>query len=188
MAACLTRHVGLAPPNLMDFRDARPRAPAYDLVIVTLRPDAGIASRAASVQNRHLICPKAQAPGVLINPGSAAPQAVADALAASETPHALFLGSSPPLSNLLDVLSHREQEVLTELALGKVNKEIATELGVSRQTAERYVRRVLNKLGVVNRTQAARVALFGDSALTFRSAGQTRPDAHVSRGGLNVLG
>lgn len=98
---------------------------------------------------------------VLVRPG-ATRRGVADAVTALETPHALLLGRPESLSHRLDGLTRREQEVLTELALGKVNKEIAKSLHLTRQTAQRYVRRVLKKLRVTNRTEAARLALLGD--------------------------
>jgi two-component system, NarL family, response regulator LiaR len=52
-------------------------------------------------------------------------------------------------------LSIREREVLAMLALGYRNREIAHELFLSVDTVKTYVRRVFQKLGVNNRTQAA---------------------------------
>ncbi len=63
----------------------------------------------------------------------------------------------------------REHEVLTQLAEGKTNKEIARELAVTQETAKTYVKRVLAKLGVENRTEAAIVAI---------SSGLARPCSH----------
>jgi DNA-binding CsgD family transcriptional regulator len=100
---------------------------------------------------------------VLVRSG-ATRRGIADAVTALETPHALLLGRPDGLSARLDGLTPREQEVLTELALGKVNKEIARTLHLTGQTTQRYVRRVLQKLRVTNRTEAARVALLGDPA------------------------
>jgi DNA-binding CsgD family transcriptional regulator len=54
-------------------------------------------------------------------------------------------------------LTRREAEVLTWIAQGKTNGEIATILGLSRRTAEKHVEHVLHKLGVENRTTAAGV-------------------------------
>ncbi len=54
-----------------------------------------------------------------------------------------------------EVLSVREREVLAMLALGYRNREIAHELFLSVDTVKTYVRRVFQKLGVHNRTQAA---------------------------------
>lgn len=55
-------------------------------------------------------------------------------------------------------LSMREREVLAMLALGSSNGEIAAELFLSVDTVKTYVRRVFQKLGVHNRTQAAIMA------------------------------
>lgn len=52
-------------------------------------------------------------------------------------------------------LTHREQEVLHFLTEGQSNKMIARELGINDTTVRVYVRSILQKLGVQNRTQAA---------------------------------
>jgi DNA-binding CsgD family transcriptional regulator len=52
-------------------------------------------------------------------------------------------------------LSGREQEVLTRLASGASNSEIAERLSISIRTVERHARNIYTKLGVHNRTQAA---------------------------------
>ena len=51
-------------------------------------------------------------------------------------------------------LSPREQEVLTLLACGQANAEIAAALGVSVHTVERHVANIFTKLGVRNRAEA----------------------------------
>lgn len=53
------------------------------------------------------------------------------------------------------VLSEREREVLSLLAIGLTNREIATELYLSVDTVKTYLRGLFRKLGVTNRTQAA---------------------------------
>jgi DNA-binding NarL/FixJ family response regulator len=58
-----------------------------------------------------------------------------------------------------DPLTARELEVLTELALGRSNREIARSFGVSEKTVKTHVSAVLRKLGVQDRTQAALRAL-----------------------------
>jgi DNA-binding CsgD family transcriptional regulator len=55
-----------------------------------------------------------------------------------------------------DVLSARELEVAALVAAGRVNKQVATELGISEWTVSTHLRRIFAKLGVDSR--AAMVA------------------------------
>src|ERR671917_875199 len=55
----------------------------------------------------------------------------------------------------LERLTPRELEVLGLLARGKSNPQIAQELVISRATAKTHVERIIGKLGVSDRTQAA---------------------------------
>ncbi|MDQ3964984.1 MAG: response regulator transcription factor, partial [Actinomycetota bacterium] len=52
-------------------------------------------------------------------------------------------------------LTARELEVLRLLALGKTNRQIAQEMLVSLSSVKAYVRHIIDKLGVSDRTQAA---------------------------------
>ena len=52
-------------------------------------------------------------------------------------------------------LTHRESEVLRQLALGLTNKEIALALKISYETVKEHVQHILRKIGVTDRTQAA---------------------------------
>jgi DNA-binding NarL/FixJ family response regulator len=52
-------------------------------------------------------------------------------------------------------LARRELEVLRLVARGKTNQEIAQRLGLSALTVKTYVQRIIGKLGVSDRTQAA---------------------------------
>jgi DNA-binding NarL/FixJ family response regulator len=52
-------------------------------------------------------------------------------------------------------LTTREREVLTELAYGRSNLEIARLFGVSEKTVKTHVSATLRKLAVHDRTQAA---------------------------------
>ena len=56
-------------------------------------------------------------------------------------------------------LSSREMQVLTLIAEGMANKQIAHRLRIADDTAKFYVKQVLHKLGVRDRTQAATVAI-----------------------------
>jgi DNA-binding NarL/FixJ family response regulator len=57
------------------------------------------------------------------------------------------------LTRLLELLTDREREVLTHVAAGLSNDEIAHELVVSPATAKTHVSRVMVKLGVRDRAQ-----------------------------------
>ena len=61
-------------------------------------------------------------------------------------------------SDPLEGLTARQQEVLSLLAQGRSNKEIAKNLGLLEGTVKVHVRDILRKLGVSNRTQAAMLA------------------------------
>jgi DNA-binding NarL/FixJ family response regulator len=58
-----------------------------------------------------------------------------------------------------DHLSPREKEVLILIAEGFTNKEIAAKLIVSPFTARNHVIRILEKLGLSNRAEAAAQAV-----------------------------
>lgn len=55
----------------------------------------------------------------------------------------------------LAALTTREREVLGQVAEGLTNKEIARQLNVSPATIKAHVERIIAKLGVADRTQAA---------------------------------
>jgi DNA-binding NarL/FixJ family response regulator len=56
---------------------------------------------------------------------------------------------------LVDPLSEREQEILSLIACGASNKEIAQQLYIAEGTVKNHVTHILGKLGVRDRTQAA---------------------------------
>ena len=58
-----------------------------------------------------------------------------------------------------ETLTDRETEVLSLLALGYANKEIAARLHIGEKTVKTHVSDILSKLGVTSRTQAALYAV-----------------------------
>ncbi|WP_214413169.1 response regulator [Sphaerisporangium fuscum] len=68
---------------------------------------------------------------------------------------AAFARTSEPKPYDLGVLTPREREVLACVARGLSNAEIARELDMTEATAKTHVSRVLGKLGVRSRVQAA---------------------------------
>jgi NarL family two-component system response regulator LiaR len=57
--------------------------------------------------------------------------------------------------NPFNELTDREMEVLKQIAAGKNNHEIAEALVISEKTVKSHVTNILNKLHLVDRTQAA---------------------------------
>jgi DNA-binding NarL/FixJ family response regulator len=58
-------------------------------------------------------------------------------------------------ASMLNPLTPRETEVLSHIASGKTNRQIAQQLHLSLSTVKRHLDRILSKLGVSDRTQAA---------------------------------
>lgn len=67
--------------------------------------------------------------------------------------------SEPALEGTLDSLTERELRVLQLVARGNTNREIADDLGYSVGTIKNAVQRVIEKLEVSDRTQAAVLAV-----------------------------
>lgn len=65
------------------------------------------------------------------------------------------VAAQPPTMNRIDQLSSREREVLSLIATGQGNAEIAGELNISPRTVKNHVSSILTKLGVPSRVQAA---------------------------------
>ena len=71
----------------------------------------------------------------------------------------MLLHASHKPAQLGDDLTKRERQVLTLLVDGMTNKEIAAQLNLSHGTIRVYVSKILSKLSVTNRTEAATLAL-----------------------------
>jgi len=69
-----------------------------------------------------------------------------------------YLDVSQINASPLSTLTKRELEILSSLAAGSTNKEIAAEKGVSTNTVKYHIRNLFEKLGVSNRGQA--IALY----------------------------
>ena len=59
----------------------------------------------------------------------------------------------------LKSLTKREIEVLKDIAAGLLNKEIATNLGISERTVKNHISNIFKKIDVADRTQAAVFAI-----------------------------
>ena len=70
----------------------------------------------------------------------------------------------PPVSNPLDALSDREQNVLRLISAGLSNREIGEQMHLSEKTVKHYVTAVLQKLHVRNRVEAS---AFGRNSIVI---------------------
>ncbi len=88
-------------------------------------------------------------------------------------------GQSAAAEALTDggVLSRREREVVTMVAAGMTNKQIAQRLFIAERTAEGHVERIRNKLGVRSRTEVATWAV--ERGLHPRALDNPRPTSKV---------
>ncbi|GAA1676249.1 response regulator transcription factor [Glycomyces endophyticus] len=68
------------------------------------------------------------------------------------------LRSGPPKASELESLSEQEQRILELIGEGLTNRQIAERMHLAEKTVKNYVTRVLAKLGLERRTQAAVLA------------------------------
>ncbi|MPZ51267.1 MAG: hypothetical protein GEU79_00780 [Acidimicrobiia bacterium] len=91
--------------------------------------------------------------------------AAAEDARADETHERLKTQQSEP--EISDVLTGRECEVLALVAEGRSNRQIGEDLFISDRTVARHLTNIFHKLGVANRTEAARYAV--DHGITTSS-------------------
>lgn len=89
------------------------------------------------------------------------------------------------LADRLATFTPQQLRVFTMIAEGKLNKQIAHEIGVTEATVKAHVTMILRKLGVTSRTQAVIAAggLLGDSPRSVRrsAAASGEPTGPVER-------
>jgi DNA-binding NarL/FixJ family response regulator len=144
-----------ATRQLLDGRTDEPRV----LILTTFDTDDNVfdALEAGAVGFLVKDTPPAQlidairaavAGGAVISPATT--RRLVDRIVASRTPSP---GTFRP--DAAAALTEREREVLTMIARGLSNREIATRLTIAELTAKTHVSRVLTKLGLASRVQAA---------------------------------
>jgi len=84
------------------------------------------------------------------------------------------------VAQALRSLSPREREVLTGLARGRSNRQLARDYGVREATVKSHVSRLLGKLGVRSRAEA--IALAYQNGV-IRAQRQAAGGDRTSRGG-----
>lgn len=78
-----------------------------------------------------------------------------------------------------DALTHREIEVLQEVAAGNANKIAANNLSVSEETIKTHMKSILSKLGANDRTHAVTIALKR-GIIDIEAVSSLRRDAYLS--------
>ncbi len=71
--------------------------------------------------------------------------------------------SKRQIAERMESLSDREREVLELVALGKMNKVVASDLGISESTVEAHRSHLMQKLGVRTLAQLVRVKIAAES-------------------------
>jgi len=124
------------------IRELRSRGVTAPVLLLATNPEPGLneAARAAGAQ------------GTLLKTGS--PTEVLEALRAVELGNDWFDSRHPQRFAISARLSPREREVLTLVAEGATNGEIASVLGIGIETVKTLLRRTFAKLGVQRRVQA----------------------------------
>lgn len=143
-------------------RQIRSEAPAISVLIVTLHDAPQFLSAAVHAGAQGYILKDASRADFI-----AAMKSVAAGGSAFPTRLlARALEAEPitrtPTPSRLSRLTQREREVLDLVKQGMTNKTIARELGLSPGTVKVHVERMLAKLGVTDRTQAAVLAASAD--------------------------
>ncbi|MCU0504356.1 MAG: AAA family ATPase [Chloroflexi bacterium] len=172
-AAARLRGEGRATATRADARG--PLLAAYEAALAL--GAAPFAAQIRDLADRALITlppprPAARPSGGPVGPGRPEARARGSASAAAELARALVGAPAAPRRDAFG-LSRREHEVLGLIAEGRTNREIAERLFISERTVHVHVSRVLAKLGVSGRVEAAAVAIR--LGLTEPGAPETPP-------------
>src|SRR6056297_927140 len=146
----LKLHDGTGTELIPDLRRSAPQA---RILILSSFPEED-AVRAAMRAGAHGWLDKQQDPSALADAVRAALRG--ELPMAAEAVRAL---AAPPRSDPFQELTPRERQVLSGIANGLSNREIAQRLGVREKTVKTHAGHLFAKLGVERRTQAALLAM-----------------------------
>ena len=145
--ACLVTDVRMPDMDGLELIEAlKSHGPLPEIVVVTGHGDVPMAVRAMKLGARDFL-EKPFDPDRMI-------ASVVDALRAPASQAAI----NPDVVSRLETLTPREREVLEQLVLGRSNKGIARELGISPRTVEVHRARVMEKMDAESLSQLVRMA------------------------------
>ena len=88
----------------------------------------------------------------------------------------------------LGALSPQERRVMSLIAAGNTNKEIALKLTLSEKTVKNYIANMFTKLEITRRTQAVALYFRAQSSTTDTHAGESSVLPRSSGGMVDTLG
>jgi DNA-binding NarL/FixJ family response regulator len=139
--------------QLEAFHQLRTRFPGLPIAILSGSKDAALA-RSAITAGAAAFISKSERPDVLV-------AAIESIRGGGTYSSSLSLSMAPEEELILSrfgTLTSQQRAVLKMIVEGRLNKQIAHELGISLTTVKAHVSAILSKLEVVSRTQAALLA------------------------------
>ena len=151
------RYAGGGIDGLEVARRLSEAAPAIGILMITMHDSADYVRAAIGAGARGFLAKDAARGEVL----AALAQVTAGGVAFPPVlmRRAVIEDRASPVLAAIKRLTPREREVLAALAEGGTNKEIAISLGITPGTVKTHVERLIGKLGVRDRTQAAILAV-----------------------------
>lgn len=151
------RYAGGGIDGLEVARRLADNAPTTGILLITMHDSADYLRAAIAAGARGFLAKDAAREDVLAALAHVASGGVAFPPALMR--RAVAEDSAGPVLAAIKRLTPREREVLAALAGGGTNKEIAIALGITPGTVKTHVERLIGKLGVRDRTQAAILAV-----------------------------
>jgi DNA-binding CsgD family transcriptional regulator len=90
--------------------------------------------------------------------------------------------------NSVSPLTHRETEILMQVARGQSNKRIADSLYISKHTVKNHIHSIMRKLDAKDRAQSAVLAMLNGWLNINEVAEEDRPSATAQKGAVKNRG
>lgn len=159
--------VTIVAADLAGTREVREAAPGTAVLVLSDRPDDDVLFASIAAGASGFLLTKAPA-GELLDAVRhlAAGRSLLDTEVTATVLERLRAARHVPADERLARLSSRELEILTLVAEGRSNLEIAEALFLSEKTVKNHLTHVMTKLGVARRTEAA--AYFNRQAVRYQ--------------------